>query len=71
MPEKPLNLVSTCVSLRHKLMYVDVRHATPGLLDTNSDTRVYWCLKTQDCRGPDGQHVGPCQCSQSRSCFSR
>lgn len=59
----------TCLRLRHKLMYVDARHMTPGLVDDSSDTRLYWCQLTQDCRGPDGAGAAPNLCSASRACY--
>ncbi|MCA9284725.1 MAG: hypothetical protein KDA22_05905 [Phycisphaerales bacterium] len=58
----------TCLHLRHKLMYVDVAHMTPGLVDDSSGTRLYWCQLTQDCRGPDGGAVTPSDCSAARPC---
>jgi hypothetical protein len=66
----PVELTATCVNIRHKLMYVDERHARRGFVDTNSDTRVYWCARTQDLLGPDGRAVEPGACgSGQRSCF--
>jgi hypothetical protein len=55
--------------LRHKLMYVDERHAQRGMVDVNSDTRVYWCARTQEALGPDQQHVAPDVCSNGRACY--
>jgi hypothetical protein len=69
MADRELKLMTTCLHLRHKLMYVDSRHATPGFVDNSSDTRVFWCMKSQDCRGPDGSPVTPCDCSGSRACY--
>jgi len=63
-----LHLVQTCVNLRHKLMYVDIEHMQPGLVDDSSTTRQYWCQRTQDARGPDGAPVSPQACSASREC---
>jgi hypothetical protein len=70
MTDPALQLVSTCLSLRHKTMYIDVRHATPGTAEAECDSRVYWCSHTQECRGPDGETVGPCECSASRPCYT-
>lgn len=62
--------IPTCLRLRHKLMYVDIEHMRPGLVDCASTTRAYWCQLTQDARGPDGQRVAPLECSPDRACWS-
>jgi hypothetical protein len=67
--ERPVTLKPACIHLRHKMMYVDVRQATPGLVDDASDTTVYFCTRTQDALGPDHEPVGPADCSRARSCF--
>ena len=67
--DRPVKLRVTCLNLRHKLMYVDERHAQRGMVDVNSDTRVYWCAKTHDALGPDNQPVGPGECSNGRACY--
>jgi hypothetical protein len=67
--EAPLDLKPCCLNLRHKLMYCDPRQATPGLVDSNSDTRVYLCVLTQEVLGPDGIPVSPADCCTSRSCY--
>ena len=68
MTSRPVQLTATCLNLRHKLMYVDEAHATPGLVDSASDTRIYWCAETQCHTGPDGQSVHPDCCSGDRPC---
>ncbi|MGD9690752.1 MAG: hypothetical protein AB7K52_14620 [Phycisphaerales bacterium] len=65
---EPVALTITCLHLRHKLMYVDDRHATPGLVDDSSSTRVFLCLKSHDALGPDGEPVSPRLCNSSRPC---
>ncbi len=67
--DRPVTLRVTCLNLRHKLMYVDPRHAQRGMVDINSDTRIYWCAKTQEQLGPDQQPVGPGDCSNGRGCY--
>lgn len=67
--DRPVKLRITCMNLRHKLMYVDDRHAQRGMVDVNSDTRVYWCSKTGAALGPDDQPVGPGDCSNGRACY--
>lgn len=65
----PVQLRVACMNLRHKLMYVDERQSTPGLVDDSSDTRVFFCTRTQDALGPDGEPVGPRACHAGRSCY--
>ncbi|HMN42649.1 MAG TPA: hypothetical protein PKE29_17550 [Phycisphaerales bacterium] len=68
--DAPLNLRPCCVNLRHKMMYVDPRQATPGLVDDGSDSRVFVCLLTQAVLGPDDEPVAPSLCdSPGRACF--
>ena len=67
----PVELKVTCLKLRHKLMYAHARHATPGLVDDSSDTRVFVCLRTYDSIGPDNEPVSPTDCSPSRVCYCR
>lgn len=69
MNNLPLKLIPACLHLRHKMMYVDDRQMRPGLVDNQSETRVFWCNQTMDPLGPDRSRVGPEQCSQSRSCY--
>jgi hypothetical protein len=65
----PLSKKACCLNVRHKLMYVDPAHDTPGLVDDNSDSRVYVCTLTQEVSGPDGKLVTPSNCSPGRSCY--
>ena len=65
---EPLKLKPTCLNVRHKMMYLDSRQQTPGLVDDSTDTRVFWCLKTHDALGPDGKPVSPDECGTSREC---
>jgi len=67
--EMPLQLLPTCLRLRHKMMYCDERQDIPGLVDSTSDTRVYFCTKSQDSLGPDGIAVHPTDCQSGRGCF--
>ncbi|MBX3359643.1 MAG: hypothetical protein KF745_14585 [Phycisphaeraceae bacterium] len=66
---RPLVLEPTCPHLRHKMMYCDERQSTPGLVDDTSDTRVFFCIKSMDQFGPDGQPVRPRSCQGGRSCY--
>lgn len=67
---KPVSLRPCCVNLRHKMMYCDPRQSTPGLVDTNSQTRVYFCIQTCQSLGPDHEPVEPESCTRpGRSCY--
>ena len=67
--DRTVRLHVTCLNLRHKLMYIDEQHGVPGMVDTRSDTRVYWCTKSQNALGPDGDAVHPDSCSGGRHCY--
>jgi hypothetical protein len=68
--DNPINLKPCCLNLRHKMMYIDSRQSTPGMVDDGSDSRVFLCLLTQHVLGPDDQPVSPTCCdSPGRACF--
>ena len=67
-PTVHLDLVETCVNLSHKNMYVMLEHMHRGLVDDSSTTRCFWCVVSQDERGPDRQGVTPGDCSRGRPC---
>ena len=71
MYDRPVQLRICCDNIRHKLMYVDERHDHPGFIDAESDTRIYWCVKTQESLGPDREPVHPDACTPGRSCYCR
>ncbi|MFG0328260.1 MAG: hypothetical protein ACF8PN_00020 [Phycisphaerales bacterium] len=67
-PDQPLRLIPTCAHLRHKMMYCDDRQMTPGEVDDQSTTRVFWCRKTMEVIGPDNGPVDPDACGTGRAC---
>ena len=67
--DRPPVLKPACLHLRHKLMYVDERHAVRGMVDDSSDTRVFWCNRTHEDLGPDLEPVHPDDCASCRSCY--
>jgi hypothetical protein len=67
--DRPVHLQVACENMRHKLMYVDSRHAQRGMIDSNSDTRVYWCTRTMEVLGPDNEPVSPRDCHTGRPCY--
>lgn len=66
---RPIHLQVACMNLRHKDMYVDERQSMPGLVDDSSDTRVFFCTRTQDSLGPDGAPVSARSCKGGRGCY--
>lgn len=66
---RPVKLQASCLKLRHKLMYVDDRQSIPGLVDDSSDTRIFFCVKSQESLGPDGEAVSPRDCVAGRGCY--
>ena len=68
-PLRPVKLRVSCLHIRHKLMYCDYRHDVPGMVDDTSDTRVFFCSKTQEVLGPDDKPVHPGDCKPGRGCY--
>lgn len=69
MKLEPVQLKIACTNLRHKMMYIDDRQRQVGMVDDSSDTRVFWCKKTQESLGPDGESVSAKLCSSGRGCY--
>ncbi len=55
-----------CANLRWKGMFVDAVR-DPSVQRGND--RLFWCLHTQNCLGPDGKVADDEQCGQGRGCF--
>jgi hypothetical protein len=55
-----------CSAIRSKGFYVYTETPPPP---EESDTAVFWCLKTMSAVGPDGELVHKSCCDPSRSCF--
>ncbi len=64
-----VHLKPACAHLRHKLMYADERHQVRGMVDDNSDTRIFFCAQSGDCLGPDQEASCPSSCNAGRACF--
>jgi hypothetical protein len=58
-------LTLPCQNLRSKEMF----HSEPGAEDDAYSSGIYWCLKTHEGFGPDGQPTGRKACCAGRSCF--
>ncbi len=67
--ERKLNLIPTCVHLRHKMMYIDPAQRREGFVNADSDTDVHFCNLTLDCLGKDAEPASPRRCQPGRSCY--
>ena len=56
-----------CEFLRWKGLYVDEEQ---DLSVSQSGDRLFWCVKTQNCLGPDGKLVDDLECSEARTCYT-
>lgn len=54
-----------CRDLRSKEMY----YQSPGQPDDEFSSGIYWCVRTQENAGPDGQPCGKCECGPARACY--
>ena len=59
--------VQVCSSLRTKMYYVLGRFHND--IGESSSTAQYWCLRTMQPFGPDGNYVCPEECRSGRCCF--
>lgn len=58
-----------CQALRWKGMFFNTEH-DPSVPSTSD--RLFWCLYTQTCLGPDGQVAEPGTCSSpERKCYGK
>ncbi len=55
-----------CDLLRWKGMYIEAEW-DPNV--PHSGDRAFWCLKTQQCLGPDGKLVDDYECNPARPCY--
>ncbi len=58
--------MNRCSNLRWKGMFVSAQwdESIP-----HGGDNLFWCLKTQNCLGPDGQLADGHECTQTRDCF--
>lgn len=54
-----------CRNLRSKEMF----YQPPGSDDDQFSSGLFWCSRTQESFGPDGQPVGKTDCCSGRPCF--
>ena len=61
-------LTNRCDGLRWKGMFIEAAgEEDPNV--PNCNTRIYWCVYSQNCLGPDGDVVDESTCTASRSCY--
>lgn len=48
-------------------MFIDVSGDEGG--ESQSGDRIYWCVQSQNCVGPDGQMATDDTCNSLRSCY--
>lgn len=66
----PLDLdrpMPCCAKLRSNSMHYSPDER-PGKLRMSEDT-AYWCAKTHEPQGPDGETANPRECQSGRACF--
>ncbi len=61
-------LFDPCGFIRWKGMFIDVQ---PDPNATELKEHICWCVKTQNCLGPDGEVVAEDTCSPYRSCYQQ
>lgn len=61
-----VKVTDRCDHLRWKGLFVDTEDSGR---EHHPPDRIFWCLKTQQCVGPDGNVVGAHECSASRDCY--
>jgi hypothetical protein len=54
-----------CKYLRSKEMFYE----SPGAEDSDFASGVFWCSKTQEAFGPDGDSADKGECKPGRSCY--
>lgn len=56
-----------CKNLRSKEMYYE----PAPFVENEFSSSIYWCMRTQDCIGPDTQAVDCEECTPGRECYKR
>ncbi len=61
----PAQFIPQCKFLRSKEMYYE----QAGEEDVQFASDVFWCAKSLEAFGPDGESAGKSDCQSSRSCY--
>jgi hypothetical protein len=64
-PAPTIDLRAPCRHLRSKEMF----HSATGAPDDEFSSGVYWCQKTCEAFGPDGELADKTRCCNGRSCY--
>jgi hypothetical protein len=56
---------AACRHIRCKETYYE----SPGTPEDEFHSGIYWCVRTQENRGPDGLSCGKCECGPDRACY--
>jgi hypothetical protein len=56
-----------CAKLRWKGMFIEAEW-DPTV--PHSNDRLFWCMDTQKCLGPDSQAVDEYDCNETRKCYT-
>lgn len=64
-PDNRLQFQVPCRNLRSKEMY----HQSPADEEDQFSSGQYWCTRTHENFGPDGEPVSKGQCCNGRGCF--
>ena len=67
-PNQPLSLASLKIPCRH-LRSKEMYYQDYGAEDDAFSSGIYWCGKTQENFGPDGEACGKSECSCERACY--
>ena len=67
MESAGLRVAERCANIRWKGMFIDVQPDPAGPTPETNE-RIFWCVHTQNCLGPDGQVVEEDTCNSLRSC---
>lgn len=64
-PDPDPRFQAPCAHLRNKEMYYQ------GFVEENEDysSGVFWCTKTHEAFGPDGQPASKKECCAGRTCY--
>ena len=57
-----------CANLRWKSLFLD---AEPDPTVPCVEEPICWCVRTQNCLGPDGQVADQSACNTNRSCYEQ
>ena len=57
-----------CSKLRTKTMYLNNEQREDPEEQAGCGTAIFWCLKTQECLGPDDNQANPDSCRAPREC---